>query len=1127
MDRLCRAEDRLINDGWEFVKMPLGSRREEAEQARWQPVRLPHDWLIWQAGDLYEDADAWYRRKLSPEETDAPHVLIMFDGVYMDCDILLNGEVIGSHAYGYTAFQVMLSGKLRAGENEIMVHIRYQSPNTRWYSGSGIYRDVRIRLLPESYLVPDSLYTVTEKTGSGWRIRAEAEAVGEGETFARLTAPDGSLAAEARGCVSAGKTVLEMELDGGECWSPAHPALYTLEYGMGPQTERTRIGLRTLRFAPDSGFWINGENLKMKGVCLHHDQGALGAAFQTAAARRQLRIMREMGVNALRTSHNPPARQMLDLCDEMGILVVDEIFDMWERPKTTYDYARFFPEHEAEDVASWIRRDRNHACVVMWSIGNEIYDMFADERGTEVTRMLRDQVRQHDPAGHAAVTFGSNYMPWEGAQRCAEEIGIPGYNYAEKYYDAHHAAHPDWVIYGSETASVLSSRGIYHFPAGKTILSDADLQCSALGNSVSSWGAQNLGKMITDDLNNAYSMGQFVWSGIDYIGEPTPYHTRSCYFGQVDTAGFPKDAFYLFQSLWGDRPMIHLGVHWDWNEGQMIDVPVMSSCAKAELKLNGESLGIRELDHRDAGKCMAWWRIPFRKGRLEAAGYDADGREICRDVQVTPGETAALDLRPEKETLRADGEDLAFVEVLAKDADGHPVVNARDRVEVRVSGGGTLLGVDNGDASDTDEYKGTVKRLFGGKMLIILGASGRREPARISVRTTGGIRAEISLPVEAAETGSSPAPFFTQEITGGKAPEEVPVRRVEIIPLGGRELSPENPEAAFRWKVHPENASPCRIQWQVTTETGIETPCAEWTEKEGIITVRGKGDGTILLRALYGNAADHPEQISQIELQVSGMGQVAMNPYEYVSAGLHDIQEGGIGAGNEQGIAFAREGGDSMVGFSRVDFGKAGSDRLTMDLFTLNGEMYHIRLYDGDPRGGGRLITVMDYQKPSIWNVYQAETWQLPERLTGMHTLCFVAERKFHFRGFRFEKQSRAFVWQHAAEADSIYGDSFRKEGREVLEIGNNVSLNWTDMDFGDRKEAGLILEGRTPLEINAVTIRMESPTGGSVTEVVRFRGTEKGTQRFRIAVPGGNTAVSFVFLPGSRFDFAGFRFEE
>ena len=257
------------------------------------------------------------------------------------------------------------------------------------------------------------------------------------------------------------------------------------------------------------------------------------------------------------------------------------------------------------------------------------------------------------------------------------------------------------------------------------------------------------------------------------------------------------------------------------------------------------------------------------------------------------------------------------------------------------------------------------------------------------------------------------------------------------------------------------------------------------------------------------------------------MGQVAMNPYEYVSAGLHDIQEGGIGAGNEQGIAFAREGGDSMVGFSRVDFGKAGSDRLTMDLFTLNGEMYHIRLYDGDPRGGGRLITVMDYQKPSIWNVYQAETWQLPERLTGMHTLCFVAERKFHFRGFRFEKQSRAFVWQHAAEADSIYGDSFRKEGREVLEIGNNVSLNWTDMDFGDRKEAGLILEGRTPLEINAVTIRMESPTGGSVTEVVRFRGTEKGTQRFRIAVPGGNTAVSFVFLPGSRFDFAGFRFEE
>ena len=1116
-----RIGTRTLNDGWEFTKLPLGSTREEAESSCWQKVSLPHDWLIWQTADLYESADAWYRRRILKEEADAPHVILCFDGVYMDCDVLLNGEIVCSHAYGYTAFQADLSGKIREGENELLVHIRHQSPNTRWYSGSGIYRDVTLKTLPEKYILPDSLYTVTREDPEGWSLRAEVETSGEGEVWFHLTDPEGREAGKGKTLSLDGKASFEMRIPEGITWSPANPRLYTLEYGLGEQRESVRIGLRTLQFDPDSGFRINGEGLKLKGVCLHHDLGALGAAFHPSAARRQLRIMQDMGVNALRTSHNPPARQMLDLCDEMGILVIDEAFDMWERPKTEYDYARFFPEHEEEDVASWIRRDRNHACVIMWSIGNEIYDMFADERGTEVTRILRDQVISHDPEGHARVTFGSNYMPWEGAQRCAEEILIPGYNYAERLYEEHHKKHPDWVIYGSETASVLSSRGIYHFPAEKTILSDRDLQCSALGNSTSSWGAQSLKKMLAEDLRNPFSMGQFVWSGFDYIGEPTPYHTRSCYFGQVDTAGFPKDSFYLFQSMWTDTPMIHIGVQWDWNPGQMIDIPVMSNCARIELKLNGVSQGFQNLERLDDEKCAGLWKLPFAPGVLTAVGYDADGRILCEDRQVTPGETAGLRILTEEKTIHSDGSDLAFLTVEAVDTAGNPVVNARDRISVSVSGGGTLLGVDNGDAADPDEYKGTTKRLFGGKMLVIVGGNGKAEPIRVTAESTSGCRAETAIHVIGEETACR----FLPEIEPEEAAAEIPVRRVEILPMEGCELTQEKPEAVFGWRVHPGNASDFRLSWEVTNETGIPAPQAEVTVKGEQVFVKARGDGKLLLRALYGNTADHPERISQMELSVSGMGAMAMDPYGFVTAGLHDLQEGGIGAGNEQGIAFARENGDSMVGFSSVDFGKAGSDRVTLSIFTLDDKLYRIRMYDGDPRKGGRLIHTMDYQKPSIWNVYQDESYTLPERLCGIHTICFVADRKFHFRGFSFEKQSRAYTWQDACQADRVYGDSYRQEGRWIREIGNNVSLTWDDMDFGDAREAGLEIEGRTALENNAVTIRLESESGETATELVSFSGTEEGKQCFRIAVPGGRTRVSFVFLPGSQFDFGGFRF--
>ncbi len=1115
---------KLLNNGWEFLKLSPGSTMEEARSAgRWEKVDIPHDWLIWQHRDLYESADAWYRRILCiPELPEC--CLLVFDGVYMDCDVLLNGVKICSHAYGYTAFQADLTGKLLQGENEILVHIRHESPNSRWYSGSGIFRDVFLLELPENHLIPDSFYLTEKKNGTGWDLAVSAETSKTDRGLFSYAVTDDARNEIASGEAESSGGILRfsLKLENAEAWDTDCPVLYTLRYSFGKEEGEIRFGLRTTEFSPSRGFLLNGRTVKLKGVCLHHDLGALGAAFHEKAARRQLMLMKEMGVNALRTSHNPPAARLLDLCDELGILVIDEAFDMWERPKTKYDYARFFDSCEEQDVARWIRRDRVHPSVVMWSIGNEIYDMHADLRGTEVCTMLTEQVRFHDPDGHAAVTFGCNYMPWEGGQRCADVVKIAGYNYGERLYEEHHRKHPDWVIYGSETASVLSSRGIYHFPIEKSIMSEADLQCSALGNSNTSWGADDLRGMIINDLKCSFSMGQFIWSGIDYIGEPTPYHTRSCYFGQADTACYPKDSYYLFRSLWSDRKTLHIGVSWDWNPGQMIDVPVMTNYSRAELLLNGKSMGIKDVRQDDAKACLPVWKIPYEPGEIRARALDAENNILQETVRRTPGDTARLVMTPENGFLLGDGRDIEFITIQAEDRNGYPVENARDRVRITVSGGAYLLGTDNGDSTDEDGYKQSSRRLFGGKLLAIIASDGTCEDAVLTAVSTEGIRTELRLPVRGA--ARVPGTSSVQRIPEQPGDPRIPVRKIEIRAEGSRKLTAEETSCTFRWKQLPEKAEGEPVAWEVTNDAGILTPLAETEINGDRVTVTAKGDGHFYLRALGGNAKDHPEIISQIEISAEGIGNPPTNPYEFVCAGLYDLHEGDIGTGNEKGIAFSREG-ISMAGFSRVDFGNTGSDTLILPVFALNDDRYEIELFDGDPRCGGRLITVLIYQKPSIWNQYQEETYRLPERLTGIHCLCFRMRDKVHLKGFRFVKQNRAFTELAAGTADRIYGDSFRQEGTAVRSIGNNVSLIFEEMDFGNTEECMLSIRGETDLPVNTITVRIRNGEGKETTDAVDFTRSGGKDQSFRMHTPGGDCTVTFIFLPGSSFDFDSFRF--
>ncbi|MBR3873603.1 MAG: DUF4982 domain-containing protein [Clostridia bacterium] len=1106
--------ERLFNDGWLFAKTANECIPDETDFA---PVCLPHDWLIGQAENLYECSDGWYRRMLRVDKAaDGYKRVLRFDGVYMNCDVLVNGQKACSHRYGYTAFDADLTPFLYDGENEIMVHVRFVSPCSRWYSGAGIYRDVTLHTLPQTHIVPDGVYVYSEHTADGWMLHVSAEVCGSGEVTHRLFDAQGCMAAQGKGAQCA------LQVPDAKPWSCQTPYLYTLETAVGEHTVRQRVGLRTVRFTPDAGLFVNDEPVKVHGVCLHHDLGALGAAFHEPAARRQLRVMQQMGANALRTAHNPPARQVLDLCDEMGILVMNEAFDMWRHSKNTYDYARFFEECEEMDIASWVRRDRNHPSLILWSIGNEILDTHVDADGPEVTHRLAQQVYQHDPAHNGAVTLGLNYMPWEGAQRCVDVIKNGGYNYAEKLYESHHAKYPDWVIYGSETASLVSSRGVYHFPADTPILSDVDLQCSALGNSLTSWGTKDICRLIVDDLNTPYSMGQFLWSGIDYIGEPTPYHTRGSYFGYADTACFPKDLYYLFQSMWTAAPMAHIGVHWDWNPGQLIDVNVMTNGAACELFLNGRSLGCKAVT-RTAEGCLPRWRVPYEAGVLRAVAYDADGQPIAEAERHSFGDSRRIVLKAEQTVLKADGRDMAFVEISTVDENGHPVENAIDRMQVTVSGCGVLMGLDNGDASETDQYRGTSMRLFGGRLLAMIGTLTQAGEICVKVTSPGLENAELVLKAEAAEVKEGVGARQSCPDTHVEQPHHV--RRIELLPEDSTKLNADHREVAFRWRCLPEDAMPQPIQWQITNAATIADGCAQLEVQDDRVIVRAAGDGVNYLRAMCANGADHPRILSHMEVTMTGLGTPNRDPYDFVTAGLYDFSSGEISPGNDKGIAFARDG-RSMAGFERVDFGPDGSDEITLPIFALDSNFYELEMYLGNPDEGGELIAKLPYQKPSKWNVYQPETYRLPKRLTGIQTISFAMEKKIHLRGFSFTRQSRAWLPQRALDADLVYGDSFTRTEEGIENIGNNVSLVFERMDFGDAAQAQLVIDGATALDNNPITIRIQNADGAEVNEIADFR-RGSGPQRFRIQTPGGNCTVTFVFLPGSQFDFRGFRFEK
>ncbi len=1218
---------RLFNDGWEFSCQKPGTDIDSLGKMEFERVNLPHDWQIYHTDDLYMDSTGFYRKRFVLRKKAGRRYEIYFEGVYMDTSVYLNGVRIGEWKYGYSSFFFDITDELKDGENELAVKIEYLSPNSRWYSGAGIFRDVYFIEHYSTHIVTDSLYVsakpfvpegekITAETDlSGkWEVKVSAEIVNgvadyswnggyAGERISPIGARTkltlwfpmlGKSHSALIGAVKAQETdgVARVEFkevfEGLQLWSLEDPKLYDCAITVfdpeadysdrdpsetenlsdndlsdnkkeetgdnkirlkpgepAGDSDRTLFGFRSFVFDTEKGLFINGKHTKLNGVCEHHDLGGIGAVFNRTAMKRKLKILADMGVNAVRCAHNMPAVGLLELCDSMGFLVMDEAFDMWESSKTEFDYGRFFKEWQERDVRSWVRRDRNHPCVVMWSIGNEIYDTHKDDHGQEITRYLKEETRENDFYENAVITIGSNYMPWEGAQKCADILKYAGYNYAEKFYDEHHEKHKDWYIFGSETSSTVQSRGIYHFPYLQSTLADDDMQCSCLGNSTTSWGAPNPEYCIIAERDHEFSLGQFLWSGFDYIGEPTPYHTRNSYFGQIDTAGFPKDTYYLYKSAWTDyrnKPFAHLFPYWDFNGGQEVDVRIATNAPQAELFVNGRSLGKKNIDHAKGKVLTADYTLPYEKGEIVAVCYDENGKEIARDVRHSFGDSAKLELKlyDSGRKFTAGNGDMAFIEVRAVDKDGYPVENASDPVTVKVEGAGYLTALDNGDSTDTDEYKGCCKRLFSGKMLIMVAIGEDTGNIRVAVSAPGTEGAELTFAVsdrkETEGISLIPEVLSDKPAKSGRAADgaekaetgDIPrVRKIVLTCEGGRMLTKEMPLIKVHADILPEKASMWKdeLLWKAVDRAGIDSNIARIIESDGdTITVKAIGDGAFKIRCMVKCGCEAVKVISELDFCASGIGEARLDPYGFIAGGLCCYHEGDIGNGNDHGISTQRND-KTVFGFEDIDFGDYGSDEITVPLFVLSGGKYPMQIWEGIPgREGSSLLADVVYEKPAMWNTYQSETYKLSKRLKGVTGLYFVTYDKAQFAGFSFKRLCKAYELLRAGECDSVYGDSFEKKEDRIDNIGNNVTVEFSGMDFGENGACRLEISGKSHIPVNTIHVIFDDGND-SKRSILEFTADGGDTQSFEIEGFKGKGDVRFVFLPGSSFDFASLRF--
>jgi beta-galactosidase len=783
-----------FNDGWRFHKGEASQAENTGfDDSQWSEIRLPHDWAIEgpfdpnlnpQTGGLPVSGTGWYRKSFTlAEETKDRFFSIEFDGAMSNAQVWLNGQALGGRPYGYIGFAFDLTPVLNFGGkvNVLAVRLTPEANASRWYPGAGIYRNVWLEMTGPVHVarwgtyvttpdVSDAQATVAVKTDLSSRLDHEVRVV----LHTSVLDSSGKTVGEssARATLSGGTTqtiATDLILSRPQRWDVDHPYLYTLlsEVLEGDRVidrYTTPFGIRTISFDREKGFVLNGRSLKLHGVCLHHDLGSLGAAVNRRATERQLQIMQAAGVNAIRTSHNPPSPELLEYADRLGLLVMDEAFDMWRIPKVPNGYSKYFDEWSERDIRDMVRRDRNHPSVILWSIGNEIPEQSSPDGWKDAKRLV-EFVHQEDSTRPTTSAFNE----WQNAIRnqLADQVDIPGFNYSPLHYAQIMKEHPAWVIFGSETASCVSSRGTYQLPMEK-YEKDPSLQISSYDIIAPVWAyCPDAEFKYQDELPSV--LGEFVWTGFDYLGEPTPYFgwrkgsdnshdwpARSSYFGMVDLAGFSKDRYYLYQSVWSPKPMVHVLPHWNWEgrEGQNIPVMVYSNGDEVELFLNGKSLGRKrrfsdpiELpvglnvskDRKFLSKYRLLWQVPFQAGTLKAIAYK-NGREVAAEEVRTAGPPAKIKLLPDRTVIQPDGDDLSFVTVRIEDKDGNLCPVADNLVHFSVKGSGAIAAVDNGSAATTEPFHADYRKAFNGLALLVVQSRAGQTGSIEIVATSDGLK---------------------------------------------------------------------------------------------------------------------------------------------------------------------------------------------------------------------------------------------------------------------------------------------------------------------------------------------------------------------------------------------------
>ena len=770
----------VLNFGkdWKFNLGEVeGAPANTFNDASWRQLNLPHDWSIelpfdkesptGTGGGALRGGIGWYRKAFTiPASDKNKKIFIDFDGVYMNSEVWINGHSLGIRPNGYISFRYNLTPYLKYGNEKNIMAVRVDNskqPNSRWYSGSGIYRNVWLTKVNSVFVDHWGTHVSTPQVNeSSAEIAVQTKIKNYSETpisvevntsiydasSKEVASVEGPMQLEA-GQVKEG--AWQLKVDDPVLWSTGKPYLYKVitrisSAGKLMDEYSTNLGIRYFNFDANKGFSLNGKSMKIIGVCDHHDLGCLGAAINRRALERQLQILKLMGINGIRTSHNPPAPELLDLADEMGFIVMDEAFDMWKKPKNRYDYHLYWDEWHAKDLTDQVLRDRNHPSVFIWSIGNEIPEQWAgkdgrDSSGTVIARELAGIIKSLDTSRPITSAMNDPY-PANAIYRSGV-LDLVGFNYHHEEYKNFQNKFPGKKFIGTETVSAINTRGHYDMPSDsirrwparwdKPIENaNADLSCSAYDNCSVPWGSTHE-ETLKELLKYDFASGMFIWTGFDYLGEPTPYPwpARSSYFGIVDLAGFPKDSYYLYQSLFTDKPVLHIFPHWNWKKGQTVDVwAYYNQADEVELFLNGKSLGIKK---KEGDQLHVMWRVTYQPGTLKAVSRKNGKIFLTREIH-TAGKAARIILSADRRTIKSGGDDLSFVTIRIVDAAGNLIPHADNDVKFTVTGAGSIAAVDNGSETSMESFRADHRKAFNGLCLAVIRS--KEKPGTIQLKAT-------------------------------------------------------------------------------------------------------------------------------------------------------------------------------------------------------------------------------------------------------------------------------------------------------------------------------------------------------------------------------------------------------